>query len=113
MAGKGGFKLSYFLAGLGIGSLLALLIPLPPAEGGDPPSLADISLKGGPMQEEIGTVAGVIWNTLNAKGELTMTQLKKHVKAKEPVVNWAIGWLAREGKILIKQEKRSLRIRLQ
>lgn len=65
------------------------------------------------MQEEIGTVAGAIWNTLNAKGELTLAQLKKQVKAKEPVMDWAIGWLAREGKILIRQEKRTVRVRLQ
>jgi Winged helix-turn-helix domain (DUF2582) len=113
MAGKCGFKLAYFLAGLGIGGVFALLISLPPLEGGrqDPP--ANAGLKGGPMQEEIGKVAGAIWNLLNAKGELTLAQLKKQVKAKEPVMDWAIGWLAREGKILIKQEKRSIRVRLQ
>jgi Winged helix-turn-helix domain (DUF2582) len=64
------------------------------------------------MQEEIGTTAGAIWQTLNAKGELTLLQLKREVKGKVPVFDWAIGWLAREDKIVITPEKRSFRVRL-
>lgn len=111
MAGRCQGNAACFLAGLGIGGALALLVSLPATEERALSSPA--SLKGGPMQEEIGAVAGDIWNTLNAKGELTIAQLKKQVKAKPPVADWAIGWLAREGKVQIKQEKRSLRIRLQ
>jgi len=52
------------------------------------------------MNEEIGTAAGVIWQALNGKGELSLAQLKKEVKGKgkSPVFDWAIGWLAREAK---------------
>ncbi len=64
------------------------------------------------MQEEIGTVAGAIWQALKTKGELPLAQLKKEVKGKPPIFDWAIGWLAREDKIVIAQEKRSFRIRL-
>jgi hypothetical protein len=64
------------------------------------------------MQEEIGSTAGAIWQTLNAKGELTLLQLKREVKGKVPVFDWAIGWLAREDKIVITPEKRSFRVRL-
>ncbi len=64
------------------------------------------------MQEEIGTAAGAIWQALNVKGELTLVQLKKEVKEKVPIFHWAIGWLAREDKIVITPEKRSFRIRL-
>lgn len=104
--------LIYFLAGLGIGGALSLLLASP-AAASCPQLPLDPESLGGPMQEEIGTVAGDIWNTLNAKGELTITQLRKQVKARQPVVDWAIGWLAREGKVQIKQEKRSVRISLQ
>ncbi|MGA8224229.1 MAG: winged helix-turn-helix domain-containing protein [Candidatus Acidiferrales bacterium] len=64
------------------------------------------------MQEKIGTTAGAIWQALNVKGELTPVQLKRAVKGKVPIFDWAIGWLAREEKIVITPEKRSFRIRL-
>ena len=64
------------------------------------------------MQEEIGSAAGMIWHTLDAKGELSLAQLKKEVNGKTPIFGWAIGWLAREDKIVITQEKRSFCIRL-
>jgi len=64
------------------------------------------------MHEEIGKVAGEIWHALNSKGELSLTQLKKDVKGKTPLFDWAIGWLARENKIVIASEKRSFRVRL-
>lgn len=64
------------------------------------------------MQEEIGTTAGAIWQALNAKDELTLEHLKREVMGKVPVFDWAIGWLAREDKLVITPEKRSFRIRL-
>jgi hypothetical protein len=64
------------------------------------------------MHEEIGTVAGLIWQALNSKGALSLLQLKREVKGKTPLFDWAIGWLAREDKIVITPEKRSFRIQL-
>ncbi len=64
------------------------------------------------MQEEIGTIAGTIWNALNSKGELPLAQLKKRVHGKSPIFDWAVGWLAREGKIVITLAKRSFQVRL-
>jgi Winged helix-turn-helix domain (DUF2582) len=64
------------------------------------------------MEEEIGKTAGAIWQALSTQGELSLTQLKNQVKAKAPVFDWAIGWLAREDQIVITPEKRSFRIRL-
>jgi hypothetical protein len=64
------------------------------------------------MQEEIGSAAGMIWHTLDAKGELSLAQLKKEVNGKAPIFDWAIGWLAREDKVVITQVKRSFCIRL-
>ena len=64
------------------------------------------------MQEEIGSAAGMIWHTLDAKGELSLAQLKREVDGKTPIFDWAIGWLSREDKVVITQEKRSFCIRL-
>ena len=64
------------------------------------------------MQEEIGSAAGKIWHTLDAKGELSLTHLRREVNWKTPIFDWAIGWLAREDKVVITQEKRSFCIRL-
>lgn len=64
------------------------------------------------MQEKIGLTAGRIWHALNAGNELSLAQLKKAVGGKTPVFDWAVGWLAREDKIVIAPAKRSFRIRL-
>jgi hypothetical protein len=62
--------------------------------------------------DEIGQTAGAIWHALNTHGELSLAQLKKLVEEKGPVFEWAIGWLAREDKIVIIPKKRSFSIRL-
>jgi hypothetical protein len=64
------------------------------------------------IQDEIGMIAGVIWQTLSAKGELTLRKLKLEVQGTAPLFDWAIGWLAREDKIAFAGEKRSVRVRL-
>ena len=57
------------------------------------------------MQEEIGLTAGKIWHALDAEKELSLAGLKKAVGGKAPVFDWAVGWLAREGRIAITLEK--------
>ena len=64
------------------------------------------------MQEEIASTAGIIWHALNDRGELSLAKLKKEVKGKTPVFDWAIGWLAREDKLVITSERRAFHIRL-
>jgi hypothetical protein len=64
------------------------------------------------MHEQIGKTAGAIWHVLESQGELTLPVLKKEVQGKAPVFDWAIGWLAREDKIVISPDKRSFRVRL-
>ena len=64
------------------------------------------------MHEEIGTTAGAIWQTLNSKGELSLPSLKQQVEAQSPVFEWAIGWLAREDKVVITRRQKSYRVRL-
>jgi hypothetical protein len=64
------------------------------------------------MHEEIGTTAGAVWQILNAKGELSLPSLKRQVEATSPVFDWAIGWLAREDKVIITRQRKSYRVRL-
>ena len=64
------------------------------------------------MNEEIGTMAGTIWHALESNGEVTLAKLKKDLKASSPLFDWAIGWLAREDKIILTTEKRTTRVRL-
>jgi len=64
------------------------------------------------MQEEIASTAGIIWHALNDRGELSRAKLKRAVNGRTAVFDWAVGWLAREDKVVITQEKRSFCIRL-
>ena len=49
--------------------------------------------------EEFGRNAGEIWETLDAHGPLTQTNLTKKTKIKDDEFYAAVGWLARENKI--------------
>lgn len=51
--------------------------------------------------EIIGCWAGSVWTALSEADALGMKQLKKITKLKEKELYAAIGWLAREGKIVI------------
>jgi Winged helix-turn-helix domain (DUF2582) len=72
----------------------------------------ELQNRGATMFDEIGDSAGAIWHALKDNGEMTLSQLKKEVKGKTPIFDWSVGWLAREGKIIIELDKRSFRVRL-
>ena len=57
--------------------------------------------------EEIGETAGAVWRTLNESGPLTMAKLLKKVDEPRDTVLQALGWLAREEKIKITEERRN------
>jgi hypothetical protein len=59
------------------------------------------------MDGEIGVIAGAIWQALDGNGGYTLPKLREKIDCKAPVFDWAIGWLAREGKIAITPAKRS------
>jgi len=58
------------------------------------------------MIQSIGDTAGKVWKFLNEKGEANLNQLKKGVKSDPNLVLQAIGWLAREDKLLIEKRGR-------
>lgn len=51
--------------------------------------------------EIIGANAGLVWNALNEADALGVKQLKKITKLKDKEVFAALGWLAREDKVII------------
>jgi hypothetical protein len=56
---------------------------------------------------QIGKTAGVVWKTLAESGPLTLAKLVKTVGEPRDMVMQAIGWLAREDKLDIVDERRS------
>ena len=62
--------------------------------------------------EQIGETAGLVWHALHESGPLTLTKLTKEVDAPKDLVLQAIGWLAREDKIVIEEDGRSKTISL-
>jgi hypothetical protein len=64
------------------------------------------------LTEQVGSTAGEIWHILNDKGPQTVTQLKKKLNGSGEFVGFALGWLAREDKIDISQEKKNLKVAL-
>lgn len=64
------------------------------------------------MEGDIGHAAGVIWRHLSGRGESSLSKLKQETGVSEQLLFMAIGWLAREGKVEIVRDGRSLRVRL-
>jgi hypothetical protein len=50
-------------------------------------------------KEKIGHTAGQIWQILNTKGEVSLTQLPRLLKLTTDITYQALGWLAREDKV--------------
>ena len=59
--------------------------------------------------EQIGTTAGSVWRFLTASGPSTLYALEKGIDAPKAVIAMAIGWLAREGKLHVEHEGRTVR----
>ena len=63
--------------------------------------------------ETIGTNAGLVWNALNEKNVQTVKELKKTTKIKtDKVLFSAIGWLAREGKVVLEDVEDDVKVSL-
>lgn len=61
---------------------------------------------------QIGDTAGIIWHLLDERGPLTMAQIVKQSGEARDLVMMALGWLAREDKIVINGESRSRTVAL-
>jgi len=64
------------------------------------------------MITEIGIVAGDIWHFLDQRREVTLTELVKGIDKSRDNVLMSLGWLAREGHVLLQQTGNDYRISL-
>lgn len=65
------------------------------------------------MITEIGIVAGEIWHYLeNSKGTDTLQDIIKGIKKPKDVILMSIGWLAREGHIILEGDPSNQKVTL-
>ena len=62
--------------------------------------------------ETVGHTAGIVWQYLASAGPMSLTGLAKQIGVPRDLAMQAIGWLAREDKVVITQEGRSRTISL-
>jgi hypothetical protein len=64
------------------------------------------------MEDEIGGAAGVIWEFLDQHGETALNRLKQGTRLSDQMLLMGLGWLAREGKLALARQGRTLRVGL-
>lgn len=64
------------------------------------------------MITEIGIVAGDIWHYLDQRGEITLSELVRGIDKEKDNVLMSLGWLAREGHVILKHTGHDYRISL-
>jgi len=64
------------------------------------------------MIHNVGRTAGRVYQKLDAKGQMSMSRLKKEVGGNDTLVTMAIGWLAREGKVNLTKERNVVKVTL-
>jgi hypothetical protein len=53
------------------------------------------------MITEIGIAAGDIWHYLDAHGEVFFSEMVKHIDKSRELLLMSMGWLAREGHVVL------------
>ena len=61
---------------------------------------------------QIGETAGQVWNALASVESLSLAKLIRSIDAPRDLVMQGVGWLAREGKVVILEVKRGREIAL-
>ncbi|MFH1779170.1 MAG: winged helix-turn-helix domain-containing protein [Candidatus Omnitrophota bacterium] len=57
------------------------------------------------MITEIGITAGEIWHYLDEYGQVNLSQLTSGIDKPRDVILMSLGWLAREGHVILEGEK--------
>ena len=53
------------------------------------------------MITELGIIAGDIWHYLDERGSATLDQLSKGIRKPKELLLMSLGWLAREGHVVL------------
>ena len=64
------------------------------------------------MITEIGIVAGDIWHHLDGQKKCLLSQIVPSIDKPRDVVLMSLGWLAREGHVILEREKNDYKITL-
>lgn len=64
------------------------------------------------MTNTIGEMSGLVWQTINSNGSMSVAKLKTALKADVFVLNAAIGWLAREEKVTVSKKGNTITVSL-
>ncbi|MFZ2356804.1 MAG: winged helix-turn-helix domain-containing protein [Candidatus Omnitrophota bacterium] len=64
------------------------------------------------MITEIGIVAGEIWHFLDQHGEVAFSTLVKGIDKPRDNVLMSLGWLAREGHVIVQQVENDYKLSL-
>ena len=64
------------------------------------------------MITEIGIVAGDIWHYLDQHGEVNFSELVKGIDKPRDNALMSLGWLAREGHVIVLQTNNDYRVSL-
>ncbi|KPK41776.1 MAG: hypothetical protein AMJ78_04620 [Omnitrophica WOR_2 bacterium SM23_29] len=57
------------------------------------------------MITEIGIIAGEIWHYLDEHKQVTLSQLTTGIDKPRDLILMSLGWLAREGHVILEGEK--------
>ena len=60
---------------------------------------------------KIGEAAGTVWKILNKQGAMTVAKIQTATKLPADIVNQAVGWLAREGKLVIDDKTMTIKLK--
>ena len=64
------------------------------------------------MITEIGIVAGEIWHYLDKHGEVAFSRLASGIERSRDLALMSLGWLAREGHVIVRQQGQDLTVQL-
>jgi hypothetical protein len=64
------------------------------------------------MITEIGIVAGEIWHYLDEHGEAPFAKIVAGIDRSKELALMSLGWLAREGHVVVRQEGKVFRVSL-
>lgn len=62
------------------------------------------------MITEIGIVAGEVWHYLDKHGEVLFSKLVAGIGQSRDLSLMSVGWLAREGHVIVKEEGKDYRV---